>query len=84
LIYLRLKNGPAAAEQFSNVIEHRGEAPASVLYPLAHLGLARASALAGDTVTARAAYEDTFKFWPEADPDLQPLKEARLEHARLP
>ena len=57
--------------------------PASLLYPLAHLGLARAAALANDTEQARKAYKSLFTLWKEADPNLQPLKDARLEHSRL-
>jgi hypothetical protein len=55
----------------------------SQLYPLAHLGLARAFALAGDTAKARQAYESFFKWWKDADLDLQPIKEAKLEFAVL-
>jgi hypothetical protein len=54
-----------------------------MLYPLAHLGLARAARLANDEGTVRKAYEDLFALWSEADPDLKPLKEARLEYSRL-
>lgn len=52
--YLRLKNAPAAAAEFSAVIGHRGEVPASMLYPLSYLGLARAAVLSNDTANARA------------------------------
>ena len=43
--------------------------PTSPLYPLAHLGLARAAALSGDTASARKAYQDFFALWKDADPD---------------
>ncbi len=36
--YLQLKDGRAAGVQFRGHPEHRGEAPTSPLYPLAHLG----------------------------------------------
>ena len=39
------------------VIGHRGEVPASMLYPLAYLGLARAAVLSNDTANARKAYD---------------------------
>jgi tetratricopeptide (TPR) repeat protein len=81
---LQLKHGPEAAAEFQSIIDHRGELADSQLYPLAHLGLARAIALDGDTAKARQAYESFFKWWKDADPDLQPLKEARMEFARLP
>jgi hypothetical protein len=50
---------------------------------LAHLGLARAYALQGDTVKARAAYNDFFTLWKDADPDIPVLKEAKAEYAKL-
>jgi len=53
------------------------------LYPLAHLGLARAAALTGDTTQSRKGYQDFFVVWKEADADLPILREARREHERL-
>ena len=50
---------------------------------LAHLGLARANAMSGDTAKARAAYQDFFAIWKDADPDVPTLKEARAEYAKL-
>jgi eukaryotic-like serine/threonine-protein kinase len=81
--YLKLKDGQAASVQFQSIVENRGEVPASALFPLAHLGLARAATLANDTAKARKAYEDFFALWNEADPGLQQLKDARQEYARL-
>lgn len=81
--YLELKDGRAAAVQFQSIVDHRGEVPASLLYPLAQLGIARGAALANDSERARKAYEDFVAVWRDADADLQPLKEARLEYARL-
>src|SRR4029077_6159821 len=83
LAYFQLKAGPAAAVQFQSIVDHRGEVPASLLYPLAHLGIARATALGNDTARARKAYEAFVALWRDADADLQPLKEARVEYARL-
>jgi len=81
--YLQLKNGPAAAAEFRNVIAHRGEVPASVLYPLSYLGLARASALANDTETARKSYDQFLTVWKTADAELGVVKQARTEQAAL-
>ena len=50
---------------------------------LAHLGLARAHAMAGETAKAKAAYLDFFNLWKDADPDIPILKEAKAEYARL-
>jgi hypothetical protein len=82
--YLLLKDGESAEVQFQNIVDHRGEAPTSPLYALAHLGLARAAALAGDVGKARRMYEGFFGLWAEADAGLRPLKEGREEYARLP
>jgi len=55
-----------------------------IYWPLAHLGLARARAVQGDAVKARAAYENFFSQWKGADPDLRILKQAKAEYATLP
>lgn len=81
--YLQLKDGRAAGGQFQSILDHRGEVPTSMLYPLAYLGLARAATLTNDTEAAGKAYENIFTLWNEADSSLQPLKDARLERARL-
>lgn len=46
--------------------------------------LARALALQGDAVKARAAYEDFFYLWKDADPDVPIYKQAKSEYAKLP
>jgi len=81
---LQLGRYGAAAEGFREVIDHRGETPDSPLFPLAQLGLARALTGTGDSAGARLAYAAFFALWKDADPNLQPFKEARLEFARLP
>ncbi len=81
--YLQRKDGAAAAREFQTIRDHRGEVPASMLYPLSHLGLARAAALEGRTDDARAAYETLLALWSDADPALPPLVEARAERSRL-
>jgi predicted Zn-dependent protease len=50
---------------------------------LAHLGLARAYALQGDTAKARAAYNDFFTLWKDAHPDIPILMAAKSEYAKL-
>jgi hypothetical protein len=45
--------------------------------------LARAQALAGNTVEARKAYQDFLALWKDADSDIPILKEAKAEYARL-
>jgi hypothetical protein len=81
--YLQLNDGRAAAEQFETILRHRGEAPTSPIYPLAHLGVARAAALAGETEVARTSFEAFLSSWDGADSDILPLIEARAAYARL-
>jgi len=81
--YLKLNRGAEAAAEFQKILDHRGEAPLSALDPLAYLGIARASALAGDTVRSRKAYEDFFALWRNADPDIPILIEAKKEYEKL-
>ena len=44
LAYLQLRSGDLAAAEFQKILNHRGQGPLSVLYPLAQLGLARSAA----------------------------------------
>jgi len=80
--YLDQKKGTDSAAEFQKIIGQvsRGSLP---LYPLAHLGLARAAALTGDTAKARKAYEVFFGLWKDADPDIPILKEAQREYEKL-
>jgi tetratricopeptide (TPR) repeat protein len=81
--YLGQRQGAEAAAEFQRILDHRGWQPASPLYPLAHLGIARAAVLVGDLPKAREAYQNFFALWKDADPDIPVLQEARREHARL-
>jgi predicted Zn-dependent protease len=80
--YLQLKQGAEAAAEFQQILAHRGYGPLSTLYPLAHLGLARASALTGDAARSRQAYEDFFAVWQEADAELPVLRAAKKEREK--
>jgi hypothetical protein len=65
------------------LLEHRG---IFLNYPtgaLAHLGLARAYAQAGDTAKAKAAYNDFLTLWKDADPGIPILVAAKSESASL-
>jgi serine/threonine protein kinase/Flp pilus assembly protein TadD len=81
--YLQSQSGPEAAAEFQKIISNRGVAPRSGLFPLSHLGLARAYALAGDRVKARKSYEDFFAIWKSADADIPILVEAKAEYTKL-
>jgi serine/threonine protein kinase/tetratricopeptide (TPR) repeat protein len=50
---------------------------------IAQLYLARAYAMEGDNTKARAAYQDFFATWKDADPDLPLLVAAKAEYAKL-
>ena len=56
--------------EFQKFLDHRGIALNSPLGALAHLGLARSYAVSGDTAKAKAAYQDFFALWKDADPDI--------------
>jgi len=81
--YLAAHNSGAAATEFQKFIDHRGIVINFPLGALAHLGLARAYALSGDTAKAKTAYQDFLTLWKEADPDIPILKEAKAEYAKL-
>ncbi len=81
--YLRLSDGAAAETQFRSIVDHQGEVPTSLLYPLAHIGLARSALLVRDRTTARGTYERLFSIWKDADAALRPLADGRAEYARL-
>ncbi len=78
-----MKNGAAAATEFRSILDHRGEVPITLLYPLAYLGHARAAAMSRDMESARKSYETFFTLWNGADAGIRPLKDARLEFSRL-
>ena len=82
-VFLRLHNGNAAIAEFQKIIDHRGVVVNWPVGALAHLGLGRAYVLSGDISKARAAYQDFFALWKDADPDLPVLKQANAEYANL-
>ena len=83
LAYLKLGKGAEAVAEYQKILDHRGEAPLSALYPLAHLGLARAAALQGDSAKAQKEYREFFTIWKDADADLPVLIEAKKEFEKL-
>jgi len=80
---LTAHEGGEAAAEFQKILDHRGVILYEPIGALAHLGLARAYVLQGDTVKARAAYQDFLTLWKDADPDVPILKEAKAEYAKL-
>jgi tetratricopeptide (TPR) repeat protein len=81
--YLAARQGSAAAAEFQKLIDHRGITWSCTTGALARLGLGRAYALSGDAAKAKAAYQDFFALWKDADPDIPVLKQAKAEYAKL-
>jgi tetratricopeptide (TPR) repeat protein/predicted Ser/Thr protein kinase len=81
--YLLAHNATAAAAEFQKMLDHMGIVMNFVTGSLAHLQIGRAYAMAGDTSKAKAAYQDFFALWKDADPDIPILKQAKAEYAKL-
>jgi predicted Zn-dependent protease len=81
--YLQEHKGNEAAAEFQKMLNHRGILGNFFTGALAHLGLARAYAMTGDTAKSRSAYQDFLTLWKDADPDIPILKEAKAEYAKL-
>ncbi|PYT20302.1 MAG: hypothetical protein DMG57_42620, partial [Acidobacteria bacterium] len=91
LAYLRLHKGAEAAAEFQKIVNHKGANWGATwvhpywgqFYSLSYLGMARGSALAGDTANAKKAFEDFFELWKDADSDIPILQQAKAEYADL-
>ena len=81
--YLKAKQGAEAVGEFQKIVDHSGVVGNEILSSLAHLGLARGYAMAGDSAKARTAYQDFFALWKSADADVVVLKEAKTEYGKL-
>jgi serine/threonine protein kinase/predicted Zn-dependent protease len=81
--YLAARQGNQAAGEFQKILDHPGVVINEPIGALAHVGLARAYALEGDTAKARAAYQDFLALWKDADPDIPILIAAKAEYAKL-
>jgi tetratricopeptide (TPR) repeat protein len=91
--YLASRQGNSAAAEFQKILDHNGLVWNCWTGALAHLGVARANALAAgtlqsaeaDAARARAlsAYRDFLTLWKDADPDIPILKQAKAEYAKL-
>ena len=81
--YLAARQGNEAAAEFQKILDHRGLVLNQPIGALAHLGLACAYAMQGDTAKAKAAYQDFLTLWKDADPDIPILIAAKAEYAKL-
>ncbi len=80
--YLAAHKGIEAAAEFQKVLDHRSIVVSDPIGALAHLQLGRAYALAGDSLRSKAAYQDFFTLWENADPNIPILQQARAEYAK--
>ena len=80
--FLAAHKGPEAAAEFQ-ILDHRGIVISDPIGALAHAQLGRAFALAGDQNKAKAAYQDFFTLWKDADPEIPILRQAQAEVAKL-
>ena len=81
--YLAAGQNEDAAKEFQKILDHRGIVVNSPFGALAHLGLARAYGMQGDTAKAKTAYQDFLTLWKDADSDIPILKQAKAEYAKL-
>jgi len=82
--YLAARQPAEAATEFQRILDHRAMVLVDPMDAMVRLQLARALTLLGDAVKAKRAYDDLFRVWKDADPDLPVLKQARAEYAKLP
>jgi eukaryotic-like serine/threonine-protein kinase len=81
--YRTAHQGYEAAAEFQKILDHRGVVVNEPIGALAHLGLARAYVLQGNTVKSRASYQNFLSLWKDADPDIPILRQAKTEYAKL-
>jgi hypothetical protein len=80
---LRAGDAAGAVREFTSVLDNRGADPFSPVVAMAHLGLARAHARAGNVAESRRSYDTLLEIWKGADDDLPVLRTARDELAAL-
>ncbi|MGH9198420.1 MAG: hypothetical protein ACRD1T_22135, partial [Acidimicrobiia bacterium] len=80
LAYLKAGAGKEAAAEFQKILKNKGVGSLSPVYPLAHLGLARAARISGDEAASRKAYQDFLALWKDADPDIPIFQQAKQEY----
>jgi hypothetical protein len=81
--YLAAHQTANAIAEFRRIIDHRSIVLGDPLDAMARLQLARALALSGGTAQAKAAYDDLFTLWQDADPMTPVVDLARAEYAKL-
>jgi hypothetical protein len=62
-----MHQGPKTAIEFQKVLVHQGVTVGDPVGIMAHLGLARAYGVAGDSANASSRYQEFFSLWKAAD-----------------
>jgi serine/threonine protein kinase/tetratricopeptide (TPR) repeat protein len=81
--YLAAHRPAEAAEEFQKVLDNRGVVLGDPIAVLSHLQLARAMVVSNNPGKAKAAYEEFFRLWKDADSNLPVLVQAKAEYSRL-
>jgi eukaryotic-like serine/threonine-protein kinase len=81
--YLAANQAREAAAEFQKILNWPDVVINEPIGALAHLQIARAYAMQGDTAKAKAAYQDFLTLWKDADPDIPILIAAKAEYAKL-
>lgn len=81
--YLAARQPVEAAAEFQKILNHPCIVFSDPVGAMARLQLARALLLAGHKTKAKAAYDDFFTLWKNADPGIPILKRAKAEYANL-
>jgi tetratricopeptide (TPR) repeat protein len=81
--YLAMHRPSEAAGEFQKILDHRGLVGPDPISALAHLQLGRALQMSGNSTSSKAAYEEFFGLWKDADPNIPILHQAKSEYARL-
>ncbi len=81
--FLAAHQGSQGAAEFQKILDWPGVVVNEPIAALAHIGLARAFVMQGDKVKAKAAYQDFFDLWKDADAGIPVLIMAKSENAKL-
>ncbi|HXY08640.1 MAG TPA: protein kinase [Terriglobales bacterium] len=81
--YLLLHQGSEAAAEFQKFLDHRTLVANNPLFALAHLGLARAYRVSGNTKKAQEAYQEFLALWKDSDTDIPIALDAKAEYSKL-
>lgn len=77
------RQGHQAAVEFQKILNHGGIVAIDPIGALTHLQLGRALAISRDKIKSKAAYQDFFGLWKDADDDIPLLARAKSEYANL-